>query len=175
MIIVGIDPGKQGGIAYLKNGRVYAGDMPQGVADIQDLLQSLKREDDVFVFLEKVNAYVGDSSAPGKNINIAKLLEQASALQTVLKIEKIPFVLVAAISWQSAMNLVDRRRNKAPESVTEKKNRHKELAQKYYPHIKVTHKTSDALLILTFGKIKLDTDRKWITERVPKPVAAKLF
>lgn len=173
--IIAIDPGKSnGGVAWIQNGQVYASDMPSGVAEIEDFLDRMKTEDP-FVFLEKVNAFMGDASERGKSFRIDKLVEHSVMIQTLLKVKKIPFVLVPAMTWQSTLSLIRRAKNGEPkETKTEKKNRHKELAQKYYPRIKVKHATADALLILTFGKIKWDSDQKWIRDRMPKPIAEKL-
>lgn len=56
----------------------------------------------------------------------------------------IPHRLVIARTWQEPFDLL---RKDKRESVTDKKNRHKVEAQRFFKEIKVTHAIADALLI----------------------------
>jgi len=61
----------------------------------------------------------------------------------------IPFDDVTPGKWQKALGLT--RANK-DESITSKKNRHKQRAQQLFPHLKITHAIADATLLCEFGR-----------------------
>jgi crossover junction endodeoxyribonuclease RuvC len=95
-------------------------------------------------FLEKVHAMpkqgVTSCFTFGQNYGFIR------GLLTALE---IPFEDVTPNAWQKQAGLL--RRNK-DETITQKKNRHKQQAQQLFPHLKVTHAIADALLICEYGR-----------------------
>lgn len=66
--IIGIDPGKQGGIAFLTENNSNAVKMPQTVRELNTYLKYLKETyPNPIIFIEKVQAYRGKSIEEYKN------------------------------------------------------------------------------------------------------------
>jgi hypothetical protein len=89
-----------------------------------------------------------DVKTPGKIFNIVKLRDHFTQMLTILEINRVKFMLVKPKTWQSDLRLLSQKK----ESQTEKKNRHKELASRIFPDLKITHANADALLIAYYGK-----------------------
>lgn len=74
-MIIAIDPGANGGIAYKFKGKIYAEKMPQTPRDIYDFLyfRSIESDgyEDVVVYLEKVGGYRSGNSGPAA-VNFAR-------------------------------------------------------------------------------------------------------
>lgn len=171
--IIGIDPGAQGGIAlYNYKAGITAVKMPKSIDDLNDYLKYIKDTyEKPLCFLERVSKYRGDADAGGKQFGIDKMLANYERLKTVLTLCKIPFIEVAPISWQAGLKL-----RKKGESKTDRKNRYKAAAAKYYPEIKrVTLWSSDALCLVQFGRLKFNTDLNWITDKLTIEVQTELF
>ena len=69
-------------------------------------------------------------------------------LEAFLVAAAIPFERVTPSVWQREFGLI----KKKGETHTQKKNRHKSLAQELFPSVKVTHAVADALLIAEYGR-----------------------
>lgn len=61
MIVIGIDPGKKGGVCYsnLKNGTFEAIQMPESPKDLYDYLLTRTRDIDTEIYVENVHAMPG--------------------------------------------------------------------------------------------------------------------
>jgi len=160
MIYVGIDPGKNGGIAWVDTiGIAGALTMPQTVADVWTQIKLLQWPNDperfspskVFVLMEKQHAFPGQGAQSGFTFAVGY-----GVLLGCLAAAKLPHDLVPPQRWQKVFGLPSL---KKAGTITVKKNAHKAVAQRLFPGLKVTHATADALLIaaycrMTYGEKK---------------------
>ena len=144
-ILIGIDPGKSGGIAWIRKalttvGMVGCQKMPPTAADIADALQEFD------LTLARVAVEQIGVGIPGRrgSQGMAKLNRNYGTILGVLAGLRIPHETVTAGKWQKAFGLT---RTSKTETQTAKKNRHKAKAQQLFPKLKITHATADALLI----------------------------
>ena len=172
--ILGIDPGKSGGIAiYTKDdGMVRTVKMPTSTEDLADLLQYYKANYKPIAFLEKLNIHRDDMKEGGKIFGIGKLMENFAQLKTTLEVVGIPFCLVHPMSWEHKLGL---RIKGLRETKTERKNRYKEVAARAYPANKVVLWNADALLIMHFGRVMLTNDLPWVRANLPTKVQDSIF
>lgn len=170
--IIGIDPGATGGIAVYNNkGEILLQKMPKKVEDLSEYLNYIKDTyGKTICFLEKVQSFHSDTDDGGKRFGIQKMLANYEQLKTVLTLAKIPFVQVYPQSWQGGLSL-----RKKGESKPDRKKRYKAAAEKYYPQIKATLWNADAICILQFGRLKLETDVDWVIERLPPAAQREIF
>lgn len=148
MNIIGIDPGKNGGIAVIDvNGdgelTTTVHKMPETERDICEYLAVLGYSS--FAFLEKVGAM------PGQGVTSMFTFGRGYGfLRGVLTSCQIPFADVRPAVWQRAVGISVIK----GETNTVKKNRHKQMAQQLFPDLggKMTHAKADALLIAEYGR-----------------------
>ncbi len=147
MTIIGIDPGKDGGIAiYFDNGNLEVVKMPDTEKDTYEQLRSVSDEDPRFVnvFLEKVHSF------PGQGVSSTfKFGQGYGFLRGIICSLEYPLHDVEPRRWQQNLGCL----TKGNKNVTKQK------AQQLFPHIKITHKTADAVLIALWGKWFLEG--KW--------------
>jgi len=136
-IVIGIDVGKQGAIAWITDGRACVEKMPDTLKDLWDLFYSLTYD------TTKAKAYIEQvSSSPQMGVVSAFSFGQGYGnLEMALTAAGIPFERVRPQVWQKALGCM----SKGQKNVTKAK------AQELFPHMKVTHATADALLIATYG------------------------
>lgn len=142
---MGIDPGKSGGIAEVPQHGVepiIRDAMPDTLKDIWHVIESGAGDTiTTFCLIEKVHSMPGQGVAStfafGRNFG---------QLEMALTAAEIPFDYVTPTKWQKEFGLSGRK----DESKTEKKNRHKALAQQLFPKIQITHAIADALLIAEY-------------------------
>lgn len=144
-LIVGIDPGKAGGIAWkFHGGLVACVPMPLVEQEIVSQLQELfdGADGNCLAYIEKVSGYwVGAPStvgfAFGKNVGIIM-----GALYSI----GFRIVEVSPVTWQKSLGLrgID---------VKKRKNAFKNRAHQLFPELKrgITLKTADALLIFEYA------------------------
>jgi hypothetical protein len=175
--ILGIDPGASGGIAVWRpNNLTTTVKMPRDILPMKEYLEYVKSiSEHRLAFVEKVQLQHNDNfqrgeDGYGKQFGIQKLLEQFKEVRDTLKIVGIPFVPVHPMTWQSTLNL----RKRVPEEKIDRKNRYKEIAQNLYPECKSTLWNCDALLLVEFGRKKIEFDFDWIRQNLPEP-AMKLL
>lgn len=141
MIVVGVDPGKSGGLALLRQ-------FVPGVVDILDVVKMPATDVDLwgwwrdlvampdFAVIERVHAMprqgVTSTFAFGRSYGMLRMAAIAA---------EIPLEEVTPQKWQRAMGCL----SKGDKNVT------KARAQELYPKVKVTHAIADALLIATYG------------------------
>ncbi len=146
---IAIDPGVSGGIAW-DSGNLVAGiPMPETDTDIRDLITELiigSENPNITLVIEDVPKYVG-TNVPGSSV--FPLAFNCGLIRGVALALKIPIILVKPHDWQKHFRLGTK---KDAGSTTVWKNRLKGEAQRRFPHLKVTLKTSDALLILAFAR-----------------------
>lgn len=160
--IIGIDPGKGGGVAvYRPNREVQVYKMPD-FDTLAELLKVIREMDKyILVFMEKVQMRHGDKHS-GKMFRMEKMLANYEQVKAIMKLLKIPFCLVHPMKWQGVMNL-----RKQGEEYGEKKKRFNLIAKNIYPAIGITLATCDAVLIMEFGRKILRVDPMWVKENVP--------
>ena len=172
--VIGIDPGKQGGIAiYTKeDGMVRTVKMPEDVNELDSLVSYYKENYTPVAFLEKLNLHRGDTAIPGKVFGIQKLLENFAQLRAVLDLAAIPYAMVHPLSWENRLGL---RVRGLREDKPARKRRYRDIAAKEYPGNKVTLWNADALLIMHFGRMVLANDLNWVLANIPKKMHETLF
>ena len=143
MIVIGIDPGKSGGIAWRNELYMRSEKMPATERDVVDVLRPLSLQTPVHCFIEAVGAM------PGQGVTSMFSFGQGYGfLRGCLHCLDIRFEKVTPQKWQREFGLL--RTDKA-ETNTAKKNRHKAKAQQLFPGTNVTHAIADALLIAEYG------------------------
>ena len=187
--MIAIDPGANGSIVHVRDRIVKSVDMPGDIRDTEKYLRYLKSiSTRVFAAIEKQSLWVGDMSPrmdiddidneqlkeklkelqqknreqAAKVFRLQKLFENYNGLKMLFGQLEFDFVPVASISWQSTLGLVNRN---TEETLTEKKNRHKDMAQATFKTITVTHKNADSLLLLYFILHKAEYDNKWFYDK----------
>lgn len=145
MIILGVDPGKSGGIAcWIPSKGMAATKMGDTEKDVLSYLDCFPTANGGFAYIEKVHAM------PSQGVtSMFTFGQNYGFLRGCLTALEIPFEAVTPHRWQKEFSLLRRDKN---ESNTDKKNRHKAKAQQLFPHLKVTHATADALLICEYGR-----------------------
>ena len=140
---IGIDPGASGGLAMLHGDHACAIKMPQTEKDIWDWMANVAHLGPVAV-IEKVSAM------PGQGVTSMFTFGKGyGSLRMALIGNGIPFEEVTPQKWQKALGLGGRA---ASGSKTAFKNHLKGKAQQYFPKLKVTLATSDALLLAVYCK-----------------------
>lgn len=147
MYILGIDPGKNGGLCILStdiNDVVMLDKMPQTPTDLSNKLESIRENFwPIKCYLEKVGGMPGQGGVAMFTFgyNFGQLVQ-------ALTDYKIPHELVTPQKWQTATYC----RGKSGESKTAHKNRIKDTAKRLYPQSKITLWGADAVMIAQYGK-----------------------
>lgn len=145
-ILIGIDPGRSGGIAVDNGHGVVSDKMPATEGDIYEYLMECTPDDHpkfrTTVALEEVGGYTGGAGSPGSAMfnfgrNFGFLIGVCMTIGF-----RIEFVKPA--KWMKDLGMGTRGKR----TKTEWKNHLKGEAQRLYPDQKVTLATADALLIL---------------------------
>lgn len=172
--VIGIDPGKNGGIAVYTKADDYVKiiKMPETTEDLADFLRYYRENYKPIAFLEKLNIHRDDMKEGGKIFGIGKLMENHAQLKTTLEVVGIPFCQVHPMSWEHKLGLRQKGRR---ESKTERKNRYKEVAARIYPANKVVLWNADALLIMHFGRVMLANDPAWVRANLPTKTQDLIF
>jgi Holliday junction resolvasome RuvABC endonuclease subunit len=141
MTVIGIDPGANGGIAWITDGKPCVEKMPDTLQDLWELLVSISMNAEVGG--TRIHAYIEQvSSSPQMGVKSAFTFGNGFGhLEMALTAAGIPFERVRPQVWQKAMGCMTRG----------DKNVSKRKAQELFPSIKVTHATADALLIASYG------------------------
>jgi len=173
-MIIGIDPGSNGSIVYMKMKDGETPELPVSVKmpkDFKDINAYLKEITEGFdrsiCFIEKVGMNPSDMVG-GKAFGIQKLLRNFEFLKAALIENNVGFIQVHPQTWQSQLKLKLPRIEAKKESKTERKNRYKRIAQQYFPATEIRLWNSDALLLVYFGHMKLTTDEQYIRENCPE-------
>jgi hypothetical protein len=190
--IITVDPGSNGSIVSYRDNIVKSVDMPSEISKLQRYLEYCKSiSKRVFAVIEKQSLWVGDMSLSkfdidsitdedmkkklqeymqknreqaAKVFRLQKLFENYNTIKLLFTQLGFDYLPVASISWQSTLGLVNRNESKS-ESLTDKKNRHKEMAQASFRGIVVTHKNADALLLLYFVLHKSKFNPEWFKDK----------
>ena len=143
MIVIGIDPGTNGGIAWITDGKPCVEKMPGSLRDLWDLICDITNHPRSTVDGRKYKAYIEQvHSSPQMGVKSAFTFGNGFGhLEMALTAAGIPFERVRPQVWQKAMGCM----TKGDKNVSKRK------AQELFPSIKVTHAIADALLIASYG------------------------
>lgn len=144
--IIAIDPGANGGIAWVNNdGIVEAIKMPEGMSEQADFIMGLRNglTGPMTAIVEKVGSYVKGNSGPAA----VKFARHCGNIEAALYILGISVVPVSPQSWMKTLGVL-------PKDKQERKRAIKELMARTYPHLDVTLSTADALGLLYWGMNK---------------------
>jgi hypothetical protein len=149
--IIGIDPGVNGGIAWITDGKPCVEKMPDTLQDLWELVNDMWNvsANPCKAYLEEVHVAPSFAeSSDGKKNRIRMGAKSAftfgrgfGRLEMVLTAAGIPFERVRPLAWQKALGCM----TKGDKNVSKRR------AQELYPQLKITHATADALLIATYG------------------------
>ena len=136
MTIIGIDPGTNGGIAWITDGKPCVEKMPDTLQDLWELLRDIASERNCHAYIEQVH------SSPQMGVKSAFTFGNGFGhLEMALTAAGIPFTRIRPQVWQKELGCL----TKGDKNVTKRK------AQELFPSVKVTHATADSLLIATYG------------------------
>ena len=143
-IIIGIDPGANGGIAWIDyNGKACVEKMPDSLQDLWELICDITSYPKSSIDGRSYKAYIEQvSSSPQMGVVSAFSFGRGYGnLEMALTAAGIPFERVRPQVWQKALGCM----TKGDKNVSKHK------AQELFPDRKVTHATADALLIAYYG------------------------
>ena len=149
---IGIDPGVSGGIALIDQGPVNseagAVKMPATERDIWEAIRDMGTAVEPFAYIERLGAMPRDEHGKARQnpTTMFKMGVNYGLLRMCLIASGIPFDEVLPRKWQADFGLLRR----PSETITQKKNRHKQKAQQLWPSLKITHAIADALLICEY-------------------------
>ncbi len=141
MVVIGIDPGKSGGIAWASlDGSKRGAYSVTGKSEreISDILQDLSF-DCCMCYLERIHAMPKDKKWI---VSFSKIMLSYGVYRGMLNAHRIPFQVVTPRVWQSSLKCL----TKGDKKISRAK------AQQLFPNLKITHATADALLIAEFGR-----------------------
>jgi hypothetical protein len=144
MTTIGVDPGVNGAIAWIMDGKPCVEKMPDTLQDLWQLVESIVYHDhpqnpNCRAYLEAV------SSSPQMGVVSSFTFGRGYGnLEMALTAAGIPFERVRPQVWQKALGCM----TKGDKNITKRK------AQEMFPGIKVTHATADALLIAHYGTLQ---------------------
>lgn len=136
---IGVDPGKSGAIAFLRDGKWWAVKNSTTLTDLSDALDDAW-DGGAYAVIETVH------SSPQMGVKSAFTFGQSfGQLEALLVANKIPFDRVRPQAWQKDLQCL----TKGDKNVSKRK------AQELFPNgDKITHATADALLLAEFARRK---------------------
>ena len=155
-LVLGIDPGKSGGMCIIKSNiydfgaRIFtAHNCPETPEEMAGFINMLRTESPyITCFLEKVHAFPTDGRSSafkfGMNYGMWRGILCAFGIKTEL---------VSPRTWQVTYG-------ELPKDKQERKRRLKEIATEQ-SHVKATLRTADAICIALYGQKMLEENRKW--------------
>jgi hypothetical protein len=140
--VLGVDPGANGGIAWITDGKACVEKMPDTLQDLWELICDIhpnrlcEKQPPIKAYIEQV------SSSPQMGVVSAFSFGRGYGnLEMALTAAAIPFERVRPQVWQEALGCM----TKGDKNVSKRK------AQELFPDRKITHATADALLIAHYG------------------------
>ena len=131
---IGIDPGKNGGLAWIDDAGAHALPMPQTIRARWLAIAKLETED-CYCCIEKVH------TSPQMGVRSAgTFMQNTGELLASLCAAGIPYEEVSPAKWQRHLSCL----------TAGDKNVTKQKAQGLFPGLKITHAIADALLIAEY-------------------------
>ena len=141
--IIGIDPGANGAIAWIQDGKPCVEKMPDTLRDLWELIDSICGLTSNHGYAPCIAYIEAVHSSPQMGVRSAFSFGQGfGRLEMALAAAGIPFERVTPQKWQKALGCLS----------GGDKNKTKAKAQELFPTMKCTHATSDALLIAEYGR-----------------------
>lgn len=149
-IIVAIDPGASGGVAWRINGNNHCAKMPDTEGGAVTLLRSIgcvteTTQTATLCYIEEVGGFIGKAQ-PGSAM--FKFGFNAGLLRGIAMALGWRIILVRPAKWQAGLGLGG---SKSCDSKADWKRKLKGEAERRFPDMTVTLATADALLILDWG------------------------
>lgn len=146
LTLLGVDPGRSGGLAaLLPDGTVRFKTMPKTEAAILHWFQDVPRPDGAYACIEWISPAIFGTAKS----SMSKLYGSYRALRMALVAAAIPFDAVPARTWQRALLLPLRKKGQGRSAW---KQQLKRQAQKFFPQLRLTLATADALLLLAYNR-----------------------
>lgn len=141
--IIGVDPGANGGIAWITDGKACVEKMPDTLQDLWELIRDITNHPRSSLDGRKYKAYIeAVYSSPQMGVVSAFSFGRGYGnLEMALTAAGIPFERVRPQVWQKTLGCM----TKGDKNVSKRK------AQELFPDRKITHATADALLIAHYG------------------------
>lgn len=150
--IIGIDPGKKGGIAFVSCDRplIKLAKLPNHGGELLAHIKNAK-----FGFIE-TNSMMRNHAKKG----VVTFCEDYGRLRGIFEAADISHMGVPPKTWQAFFGLDfnppkpigEMTKKEEGQWYTYRKNAHLKLAKELYPHLYITQATADALLIAVFGE-----------------------
>lgn len=143
-VIIGIDPGSSGCIAWSENGETNQTKMPETYQDIYDKLKEISMGNDCVCYLEDVG-----KGMPGQSSKAtATFARHNGHIEMALYALGIKVEKVLPNKWQKTLGIG---KGSDCSDKREWKNKLKQKAQELYPQVKITLWNADGLLILDYA------------------------
>jgi len=141
--VLGVDPGANGGIAWITDGKACVEKMPDTLQDLWELIRDITNHPRSSLDGRKYKAYIEQvSSSPQMGVVSAFSFGRGYGnLEMALTAAGIPFERVRPQVWQKSLGCM----TKGDKNVSKRR------AQELFPDRKITHATADALLIAHYG------------------------
>lgn len=141
-VVIGIDPGKSGGIAWrINNEHPKCIAMPTTLGDLINLMKEIQQEESIVV-LEKVHAMPKQGV-----VSVWTFAQNFGEIRAVVQTLGMRLEMVTPSKWMKYFGM----KKDKTETKIQWKNRLKSKACELYPNCKVTLKTADALLLLEYA------------------------
>lgn len=135
--LLGIDPGKSGGISGMGEGQVLALKMPETVGDLVDTLRELAVRGFTIAYVERV------STSPQMGVvSAGTFMRGLGQIEAACQALGIRLEWVSPAVWQRSLGCL----SKGDKNVTKRK------AQELFPTMRITHANADALLICEYAR-----------------------
>ena len=142
MLVIGIDPGISGGLAFISENEVKAVKMPETERDIWDCInaeiQKCKYWKDILIIIEKVHAFPGKQGIS----STWKFAQNYGFLRGLVVALECQLIDISPQKWMKEFVITSSK----GKTKTQHKNELKQKAQQFFPQLKITLATSDALL-----------------------------
>lgn len=135
--ILGIDPGKSGGIAGIGAGQTIALKMPETVGDLVDTLRDLAVRGFTTAYVERVH-----TSPQMGVVSAGTFMRGLGNIEAACQCLGIRLEWISPAVWQRTLGCL----TKGDKNVSKRK------AQELFPMLTITHAVADALLICEYGR-----------------------
>jgi hypothetical protein len=139
---IAIDPGVGGGLAILRDGEITLHAMPESLSEIADLIRS--NYHNATIVCEEVPKFCGGKLPESTTYVMAQNFGRIEGIVAGLQAR---LVRVHPKTWQKTFSVSRDGKKHGPW-----KARLKALSRELFPHLDITNKTADALLILEHAK-----------------------
>jgi hypothetical protein len=175
MNILGIDPGKGGGICFLGPGDVVQiGTMVEGKQLYEYLVEVREQHGPFICFLERVSSWRGElDEAPGKRFGLDKMLANYNKIINTLELADVPYIFVSPVTWQRHLKA----HGASTRSLRNPKNGWKAFAIEKYPRKfkLITLRTADAVCIAWYGKQVSSSQPREVYKKLQNKGSLKLI